>query len=127
MLARQIEAELTLHCADQLSLRLFAEDLFDKGEIGEVVLNVEDRTFFGPQAGLRRRCGHSPRRFESQRRFGAWKLHPKGASLPECTLCSNGAAHRVQETLRQGETKPGAFDTRLLRAQTLEWREESRQ
>src|SRR2546428_2773789 len=99
MLACQIEAKLTLHRANQVNLRLLAEDFFDECKVGEVIFNIEDFALAGERGVLFLRRFHLLPRTAAGRRFGPRKVDPKSATSPERAVRSNGAAHRVHETL----------------------------
>ena len=61
VLARELDAEAALHCGDQVHVVPVVEDVFDELDVGEVVLDVEDRVLFAGSRSCGLRDGRAAR------------------------------------------------------------------
>src|SRR5882762_3609970 len=93
----QLDAELTLHGADQFYRRAFPEQMLNQRKVGEIVFNIEERLGFAAELSeLNRSTAIGIDLFLDA--FYDWKFNPK-ARAQRRSAFTNRSAHRFGQTL----------------------------
>src|SRR5438874_9256461 len=122
MFACQVQTEPALHCAQQLDLRLLAQNFLNEIEIGKIVLDVKDGALAGGEVLVWCRFILIMFRLCGRWRFGSRKIDPKSTAASNCAAGTDTAPHRMHDTGRESKAKASSLYRRLFCSQAVKGR-----